>query len=119
MDENTTKASGFDAWAVVELFGHQRIAGHVTEQQIGGANFLRVDVPESDRGPGFTRFYGAGAIYALTPTTEEVATMAARSLRAEPINIYIPELRQLTAGAAVGVADDEPDFEEADDDAAF
>jgi hypothetical protein len=36
----------FDSWAVVELFGHQQIAGRVTEASIGGCSFLRVDVPD-------------------------------------------------------------------------
>lgn len=44
----------FESWALVELFGHQRIAGHVTEQQIGGCQFVRVDVPEIEDKPGFT-----------------------------------------------------------------
>lgn len=35
----------FESWCIVELFGHQRIAGLVTEQTIGGCNFVRVDVP--------------------------------------------------------------------------
>lgn len=26
----------FDQWCIVEIFGHERIAGRVTEQRIGG-----------------------------------------------------------------------------------
>jgi hypothetical protein len=37
----------FELNAVVELFGHQRIAGKVTEQSIGVATFIRIDVPET------------------------------------------------------------------------
>ncbi len=36
----------FDTWAVVEVMGHNTYAGRVTEQAIGGASFIRVDVPE-------------------------------------------------------------------------
>lgn len=32
-------------WAIVELFGHARIAGRVTEQVIAGQGFIRADVP--------------------------------------------------------------------------
>ena len=43
MDQQPEKA--FEQWAIVEIFGHQRIAGKVTEQTIGGCSFVRVDVP--------------------------------------------------------------------------
>ena len=39
----------FEEWAVLELFGHQRLAGLVSEVQIGGASFVRVDVPHEDK----------------------------------------------------------------------
>lgn len=96
----------FESWALVELFGHQRIAGKVSEQSIGGCNFVRVDVPATDGEPEFTKLYGNGAIYAITPVAEEIARAAAKSYRVVPVSAYeIPELRQLrlTSGA-----DDEP-----------
>ncbi len=37
--------SDFETWAILELMGHRRLAGFVTEQEIGGANLLRIDVP--------------------------------------------------------------------------
>jgi hypothetical protein len=33
----------FSEWAIIELFGHQRIAGRVSEQTIGGCAFVRDD----------------------------------------------------------------------------
>lgn len=42
----------FEQWAIVDLFGHTRIAGKVSEQVIGGCSFVRVDVPERGDGPG-------------------------------------------------------------------
>ncbi|MGC4059383.1 MAG: hypothetical protein QM749_00390 [Aquabacterium sp.] len=33
-------------YAIVELFGHQKIAGHISEQTFGGQAMVRVDVPE-------------------------------------------------------------------------
>ena len=86
----------FKQWALVELFGHSRIAGLVTEQAIGGCSFLRVDVPAIDSEPAFTKCYGNGAIYGMTFVTEEVARAAAKSYRVAPVTAYeIPELRQL------------------------
>jgi len=71
----------FEAWAIVELFGHQRIAGKLTEQSIGGAHFVRVDVPDVDGRSGFTKLYTQGAIYGITFVEETVARMAANAVR--------------------------------------
>ncbi len=75
----------FDLWCVVELFGHAKIAGKCTEQNIAGTNMLRVDVPETTRQPAFTRFFGAGAIYAINPVDEETARFHAERLELAPI----------------------------------
>ena len=78
----------FDQFAVVELFGHQIIAGKVTEQVIGGQGFVRVDVPTIEDQEGFTKFYGAGAIYAITPCNEETMLAAVSGLRQKPIDVW-------------------------------
>lgn len=85
-----------DFWAIVELFGHQRIAGHVTEASVGGCQFVRVDIPASGEKPAFTRLLGQGAIYAINIVSEDVARMAASALRTEPVSVYDlgPLLRQ-------------------------
>lgn len=88
----------FDQWAIVELFGHQRIAGRVTEQTIGGCAFVRVDVPECEAvgsnppTQAFTKLFGNGAIYGISFVDEATARMAARQLRVRPINAF--ELRR-------------------------
>jgi len=43
-----------ELWAVVELFGHQRIAGKISEHNLGGT-FVRVDVPSVGGRPAFTK----------------------------------------------------------------
>jgi hypothetical protein len=96
----------FDQWCIVELFGRQVIAGRVTEQTIGGCSFIRVDVPEMDEREAFTRFYGQGAIYAMTPVSEAVAKIALRRFQPDPVNVYVPELQQLTPGASHSDDDD-------------
>jgi hypothetical protein len=83
---------------IVELFGHQRIAGRVSEQQLGGTNFIRVDVPEVDEQPGFTKLYGASAIYAITPTDEATMLQAVRAFRAVPIEAKTTVLAALHSG---------------------
>jgi len=78
----------FEQWAIVELFGHNRIAGMVTEQTIGGCSFVRIDVPPIENRSGFTKLYGQGAIYAITFTDEETATAAAKSFAPRPIDAW-------------------------------
>lgn len=38
----------FEAWGIVELMGHQRVAGRLSEQPLGGGNLLRVDIPDGE-----------------------------------------------------------------------
>lgn len=78
----------FEQWAIVELFGHNRIAGLVTEQAVGGCSFVRVDVPAIGENPGFTKLYGQGAIYGITFTDKETAIAAAKSFAPRPIDAW-------------------------------
>ncbi len=61
----------FRGWCVVELMGHVTLAGYVSEQEIGGSALLRIDVPETEAGPAFTKMVGTGSIYGITPVDEE------------------------------------------------
>lgn len=78
----------FEMWAIVELMGHARIAGLISEKNIAGTNMLRVDVPDTTAQPAFTRFLGGTAIYAINPVTEDVAKTVAESLKTAPVNAY-------------------------------
>lgn len=84
----TTDKQIFDQWCIVELFGHQKIAGHCTEQNIAGTNMLRVDVPETKSIPAFTKFYGSSAIYAINPVDEQTARLMVERLQARPIDAW-------------------------------
>lgn len=87
----------FERWAVVELFGHSRIAGLVSESTIGGCAFIRVDVPAENGGAGFefTRYLGQGAIYAINIVDELVAREAAKRFRVRPdMGFTLPQLAQ-------------------------
>lgn len=83
-----------DIWGIVELFGHSKVAGKLTEQNIAGTNMLRVDVPETEKQPAFTKFYGSAAIYAINPVTEEVAKAKAHQLSVAPIDAW--DIRTMT-----------------------
>ena len=75
-------------WALVELFGHQQLAGFVSSQTVGGQSFVRVDVPETKQQEAWTKLYGPGAIYAITPITEELARQKAAALEVTPIKAW-------------------------------
>jgi len=87
----------FEQTCIVELMGHNMIAGKVTEQTIGGQGFVRVDVPELEGVKGFTKFYGPGAIYAITPTDEATMLAAVKGLRIKPVEpwkLNIPQIAE-------------------------
>lgn len=105
-------------WAVVELFGHTKIAGKVSEEQRFGTTLCRVDVPDvtgfqGETIPGHTKFYGGASIYSLTPCSEDVARLVAQHIKSEPVKIYIPELYpQSQKLIPSGVVDDGRDYDE-------
>jgi hypothetical protein len=71
-------------WAIVELFGHQRIAGQISEFNLGGT-FVRVEVPSVGGRSGFTKLYGQAAIYAMTFVDRDVALAAAEKFGIAPV----------------------------------
>ena len=111
----------FEQWAIVDLFGHQRIAGLVSEAEIGGCAFVRVDVPALDHPPdrlnedepAYTRYFGQGAIYSISPVPEKIALMVAARHRARPVQPY--ELPARLAGPATLDPEDPDDGFEPED----
>lgn len=118
MEETKT----FDQWGILEVMGHQRFAGRITEQTIAGAAFIRVDVPEVDGKPAFTKIIGAGAIFAITPTTEEAARTAADRFRSRafdqfyltPVALPAPEPTAVGSSGGFDPYEDE-DFDDVED----
>lgn len=107
-------------YAVIELFGHARVAGAVSEQNFGGANLIRVDVPEvtftrtvwdeDEKGyrkdtrtiAAHTRSLGGGSVYAINWCDEETARVAAHSIHDEPLEPYSvrKSIDQIVSGPA-------------------
>lgn len=90
-------------WAVLELMGHRRLGGLVSEAELAGAKLIRIDVPGRDAAgaPNMTtQFYSPTALYCLTPTTEEVARAVASYNRVVPVHAY--EVRRIAAPAHDG-----------------
>lgn len=76
----------FESWALVELMGHNKIAGLVTEHKFGNQSMLRVDVPAVGGVPAFTKIIAVNAVYAINPMTESDACNYAAPLKAKPID---------------------------------
>lgn len=87
----------FTAWAIVEIMGHQIIAGKVSEETHFGAPLMRVDVPKSSKREGFTCYYGGNAIYKITPTTEDIVQAFVEKQDPEPIKPYMLALPTMAA----------------------
>lgn len=100
----------FEQWAIVELFGHVKLAGRVTEEDVFGRTLGRIDIPTLDGG-FVTQYFGGGSIYRLTPCSEEAARQVARG--AGTPKIYRLEL---TAPPQPPDYDEDPsDFDDDDD----
>lgn len=117
-----------EQWAIIELMGHQQIAGRYQEAA-GGMH--RIDVPGmGDEAPEdfhFTRLYSPAAIYSITFTDEASARLAAKMLAPKPVAIwgFEAEMRRLAAPAQKGetlearkaaqAGQDYPDYNSDDD----
>ena len=83
----------FEQWAIVDVMGHQRYVGLVTEQVIAGQGFVRVDIPKTSATPAWSKLIGTSSIYAITPVEKDIATAMAERSKSKPIEAY-----QLTTG---------------------
>lgn len=135
--EEKQQANAIEGWMILEIFGHNRFAGYVTVQNIGIAAMLRLDVPpleERERVTkrpfyvgekycpagttvregavqGYTKLFGVGAIYAMTPCTKEACLAAVEEIQPRPMTpISIPETKAIVASAA----EIDPEYEEDD-----
>lgn len=73
----------FEQWAILELMGHVRLAGRVSEEELFGTKMGRIDIPSGDNFT--TQYFGGGSVYRLTPTTEEIARGVAANNQPRPV----------------------------------
>jgi hypothetical protein len=94
-----TDKTGYDGWAILELLGHVRLAGRVTEESHFGVALGRIDIPASD---GYTtQYFGGSSIYRLTPTTEEIARSVALQNQPAPVRTWeLPKPQQIEVDRA-------------------
>lgn len=102
------KAERASFWGLLELMGHQRLAGEISETTIAGAGMLRIDVPANAATPGYTRYFAPSALYGITLMGEQEARAMAGALGARPVQAYeLPELR--ARQGAMPIDDDDDD----------
>lgn len=102
----------FGMWAILELMGHRRLTGYVTEETHFGVGMIRIDIYDDDLvAPAIaTQWYSPSALYCLTPTTEEIARAA--SNRPAPIQRWELPALQTTSGFADEDEEAEREFEQ-------
>ncbi len=112
--DTTQSTPSFDTWALVEIMGHLKLAGRVSEQTIAGQGFIRIDVPAVEGQPGYTRIFGPGSIYSITPCIEEIAVAFCQRNTTRPVQAYELSLPEPSPSGAnefgLGGDEDEPPF---------
>lgn len=107
-------SEGFD-WAIVELMGHVRIAGKLSEEERFGVKMGRLDIPDSrpceacagtgqssfmDAAPCaacggrkakeffVTQYFGGASVYRITLVSEQVARHVASQNKPAPVSAW-------------------------------
>lgn len=115
MENQTIENPKFDEWAIVELMGHVKLAGRVTEETRFGATMGRIDIPGADGG-FVTQYFGGASVYRVTPVTEEIARAVAKRNQPKPVHRW--EMPQLAAPQArvpfPDRGDDDDDYDDSD-----
>lgn len=101
-------------WAIVELMGHVKMAGYVTEEERFGGKMGRIDIPHP--AGDVTQYFGGSSVYRVTPCTEDVARAFAAGNRPQPVSLWqleLPMPRSSTRDVPSGGQDDDydPDLE--------
>ncbi|MBI2427515.1 MAG: hypothetical protein HYV29_01710 [Ignavibacteriales bacterium] len=86
-----------ETWAYVEIMGHQKIAGRVSERKVGVSVMLQIDVPNPTEGYSHSVLYSPQSIFSIQPTTEEWCRKFIAARIEYPVLPYIPASRQLSA----------------------
>lgn len=115
--ESTSPEISLDCWAVVELMGHQKIAGKCTNVSIAGCGFIRVQVPAHGNMPEYTRDLSPKAVYAINPCDEAAVMAALRYCDSSPvIALTLATVRQSYEAERKTLPASAPDHDDDEDD---
>jgi hypothetical protein len=76
-----------EVWGILEIMGHSRFAGRISESTRFGVPLVRIEVPATKDAPAFEKHFGAASIFAVTPCTEAAARAAAEQFRERPTTL--------------------------------
>ena len=79
---------GFGVWGILELMGHIKVSGFITEQELFGTKVGRIDIPAGNGETAVTQYFGGQALFRLTPTTEGIARAFAEKARPRPVQRF-------------------------------
>jgi hypothetical protein len=107
--EKAPPGPSVDGWAILELMGHRRLGGLLTEVPGGAlAGFIRIDVPGDGAEMVATQFYAPAAVYCITPTTEALARAVAAKARPEPVQRWeLPAVPDPARAGAIDIEDED------------
>lgn len=108
MDTFNEHPEKFQCWAVVDLMGHSKTAGLISEQSIAGKGMIRIDIPDKSGEIRVTRFYSPDAVYSLAPVDKQIAVAYAAHHDTRPVQIY--DLRKLIEDKKVGEGDNDGEY---------
>ncbi len=100
----------FGVWGILELMGHVKMAGFITQEELFGTKMGRIDIPAGDGEEAITQYFGGSSVYRLTPVSEATARAFAMRNRPRPVHLY-----ELALPAAMPDDDQDGDWGEVDD----
>lgn len=101
----------FEEWAIVDVMGHQRYVGRVSEETIAGTGFVRIDIPSTGpEHPEWTKLIGPSSIYAITPVSEEIARQLCDNNPKRPVQAYELTPKLTHESSVLRGIDDEDDW---------
>ena len=104
----------FGEWCILELMGHVRMAGFVTEEERFGVKMGRIEIPDGEKST--TVWFSGGSVYRCTPTTEEISRHVAASHKPAPVQRWeLPDKEPIAASSRTIFDDD--DLQDRGDDA--
>ncbi len=96
IQENQKSEGSFEGWVILEVMGHRKLGGYLTEQTIAGKAFIRLDVTNTKGKQTATQFYSPESVYCITPTTEKIAVGYGTNNQPQPVQWWeLPEGRPM------------------------